>query len=190
MSSLSETIGEALARLGPATAERLNDIVGELGSLNLGEEDRLSVLATALAAVAQIYHGRHKPVYLEAVRSWSLEISVGLAPAPVRLSALSDEGTIEEGAEILIAGLDGMLDSLAQGAVRLQDRLVLELALFSRLLGQHDANTVHLTLMTVADALGEEDFHPGDAVMVPLGETAVPLDRDTCLATVAARGVA
>jgi hypothetical protein len=179
-----------LARLGPAIADRLRDIVGELGSLNLGEVDRLSALATALAAVAANHHTRHKPVYLEAVRSWSLEISVGLAPAPVRLSAFSDEGAIEEGAEILIAGLDGMLDALAHEAATLQDRLVLELAMFARLLGQHDANAVHLTLMAVADALADENFRPGLAVLVPLGETVVPLDRDACLATVAPRGVA
>ena len=191
MSTLAETISESLARLGAAIRNQLRDIGAELGSLNLGEEDRLSVLATAVAAVAATHHARHKPVYLEAVRSWSLEISVGLAPPPVRLSSFaSGSPMIEEGAEILIAGLDGILHQLSHGAAKLQDRLVVELALFAQLLGQHEANAVHLTLLAVSEALGDEDYRPGHAVRVPLDEVVAPLGRDACLATVAARGVA
>jgi hypothetical protein len=190
MSTLAETIGEAMVRLGPLAQDRLREIFAELGSLNLGEEDRLSVVATALAAVAAIHHARHKPIYLEAVRTWSLEISVELAPPPVRLARLSAGGPIEEGAEIIIGGLDGLLEGLSQGAVGIQDRLVLELALFAQLLGRHDANAVYLTLRAVADALGDEDYRPGRPVRVPLDEMVVPLGRDACLATVAARGVA
>jgi hypothetical protein len=190
MSTLAETIEGAMIRLGPAVRDRMRDIVAELYGLNLGEEDRLGVLATALAAVAATHHARHKPVYLEAVRTWSLEISVGLAPPPVRFSRLAGPGPIEDGAEILVSGLDGLLDGLPQGGAGLQDRLVLELSLFARLLGQHDANAVHLTLAAVAEALGDDDFRPGHAVHVPLDQTVIPLTRDACLATVAPRGVA
>jgi len=80
MSTLAETISEAMIRLGPAVQDSLREITAELYGLNLGEEDRLAALATALATVASTHHSRHKPVYLEAVRAWSLEISVELAP--------------------------------------------------------------------------------------------------------------
>lgn len=190
MRTLAETIDEAMARLGPAIRERLADIFAELCGLNLGEEDQLSVLATALAAVAAVHHARHRPVYLEAVRAWALEISVGLAPPPARVSRFAGEGPIEEGAEILVGGLDGILDGLEQGAANLQDRLVLELSLFARLLGQHEANAVHLTLAAVAEALDDEDYRPGHAVHVPLEQMLMPLSRDACLATIAPRGVA
>ena len=190
MSTLAETIHDAMTRLGPATQARMRDILAELGGLALGEEDRLAVLATALATMAATHHARHKPIYLEAVRTWSLEISVGLAPPPVRFAFHADEGPIEDGAEILVAGLEALLDGLAQSATKLQDRLVLELSLFAQLLGRHDVNAVHLTLRAVSEALGDEDYHPGRAVRVPLEEMAVPLTRDACLATVAPRGVA
>ncbi len=190
MSTLAETINEAMARLGPATRDRVRDIMTEIAGLNLGADDRLSVLATAIAAVAATYHSRHKPVYLEAVQTWSLEISVGLAPPPVRLSSPAEDALIEDGAEILVTGLDGLLEQLAVGAAGLQDRLVVELSLFAQLLGQHDANTVHLTLHAVADALDDEEYRPGRAVRVPLDATVVPLGRDACLATIAPRGVA
>ena len=190
MSTLAETISASLARLGPAAQDRLRDILTELGGLNLGEEDRLSVLATALATVATIYHTRHKLVYLDAVRTWALEISVELAPPPVRLSRTPDRCPIEEGADIIVSGLDGLLDMLDPVVVGIQDRLVLELALFAQLLGRHDANAVHLTLRAVTEALAGEDYSVGRAVRVPVGEMAVPLGRDACLASVPPRGVA
>jgi hypothetical protein len=190
MTSLAQTIDEAMLRLGPAVQDGLREIAAELYGLNLDVEDRLAALATALAACALIHHRRHKAVYLAAVRTWSLEISVGLAPPPLRLSRIAGEGPVDEGAEILIAGLDGLLDGLAQRTVNLQDRLVMELALFARLLGQHDANAVHLTLAAVSEALGDEDYRPGQSVHVPLDQMAMPLTRDACLATVAPRGVA
>jgi hypothetical protein len=190
MSTLAETIHDAMMRLGPATQDRMRDILVELGGLVLGEEDRLAVLATALATMAATHHARHQSVYLEAVRTWSLEISVGLSPPPARRTFHAPEGAVEEGAEILVAGLEALLDGLAQSATKLQDRLVLELSLFAQLLGRHDVNAVHLTLRAVAEALGGADYTPGRAVRVPLAQMTVPLTRDACLATVAPRGAA
>jgi hypothetical protein len=189
MSTLAETINDAMARLGPAARDRVREILDDVCRLHLGAEDRLSLLATALAAVAAIHHRRHKPVYLEAVRTWSLEISVGLAPPPVRPSSPAEDHFIADGADILVAGLDGLLEHLPADA-GLQDRLVLELSLFAQLLGQHDANAVYLTLRVVSDALDDEDYRPGRAVRVPLDAMVVPLGRDACLATIAPRGVA
>jgi len=176
--------------LGPATQDRVGVIVAELVALNLGEEDRLAVLATAVAAVASTHHARHKQVYLEAVRTWALEISASVASPPVGFAATADDGMVEEGAEIVVRGLAGLLDTVARGSAWLQDRLVLELALFAQLLGRYDANAVHQILRAVSDALGGEDYRPGRAVRVPLADMAMPLSRDVCLATVAPRGVA
>lgn len=190
MSTLAETISSALTRLGPETEDRLHDVVCEFASLNLCDEDRLCVLATALAAAAATHHRRHKPVFLEAVRTWSLEIAVGLAPVTVRLATFAADGSIAEGADIIVSGLDALLDSLTLGAATIQDRLVLELTLFAQLFGRHDANAIHLALMAVADAIGEADFRPGRVVRVTLGDMVMPLGRDTCLASVAPRGIA
>ena len=47
-------------------------------------------------------------------------------------------------------------------------------------------NAVHLTLAAVAEALSNKDYRlAGHAVRVPLAQTAMPLTRDACLATVA-----
>jgi len=190
MSTLIETIRDVLTRLGPATESRLAEILEEFAGLHLGDDDQLAVLATALAAIAARHHARHKPIYLEALRTWSLEISAGLAPPPARPSEIADDALIEEDAEILVNGLDGLLDLFSRSAASVHDRLVLELTLFAQLLGQHDANAIHLTLMAVSDALADEDYRAGRAVRAPLGEMAMPLGRDVCLASVAPRGVA
>ena len=190
MSTLAQTIRDAMARLGSETEARLREIVAEFCTLQLGEEDQLAALATSLAAVAMLNHARHKPVYLDAVRAWSLEISGEIGPPPLRLALSSGTGHFREGADVLIAGLDGLLDGVARETARIQDLLVLELALFAHLLGQYDANAIHRTLMAVSAALADAAYRPGRAVDVPLGDVAVPLGRDASLASVVPRGVA
>ncbi|MGO8918265.1 MAG: hypothetical protein ACLQJR_20390 [Stellaceae bacterium] len=190
MSSLIETINTALAAVGPATEGRLRDLLAEFGELNLGDEDRLAALATVIAAAASTHHRRHKTVYLEAVRTWALEIADALEPAPLRLAGIPVGGPIEEGAEILITGLDSLIDSMTQAGVRVQDRLVTELAVVARLLGQHDANTIHMTLMTVTDNLADPDYQPGEVIQVPVREAIQPLSRDVRLEMLTPRGVA
>jgi hypothetical protein len=71
-----------------------------------------------------------------------------------------------------------------------QDRLVTELAVVARLLGQYDANTIHLTLMTVGSTLADAEYQPGELVHVPLREAVRPLSRDVRLEAVTPRGVA
>jgi len=190
MSSLVETINSALAAVGPANEHRLRELLTEFGELNLGDEERLSVLATVIAATAATYHRRHKAVYLEAVKTWALEIAEALEPGPLRLAGAPVGGPIEEGAEILISGLDTLIGSMTQAGVRVQDRLVTELALVARLLGQHDANTIHMTLLTVGHMLADPDYRPGEVIHVPLHETTQPLSRTSRLEALTPRGVA
>src|SRR5579863_505406 len=190
MSSLVETINSALAAVGPTTESHLRDLMSEFGELNLCDEDRLSALATVIAAAASTHHARHKGIYLEAVKTWSLEIASELEPEPLRFSSIPMSGPMEEGAELLITGLDGLIESMTQAGVRIQDRLVAELAVVARLLGQHDANTIHFTLMTVARAIEQSEYRPGEVVAVPLRESIQPLTREVRLEALTPRGVA
>ena len=190
MSSLGETISNALAAVGPATESHLRDLLASFGELGLGDEDRLSALATVIASAATTHHRRHKPVYLEAVKTWALEIAEELEPAPLRFSGMASGALAREGAELLISGLDSLIDSMAQTSVRIQDRLVTELAVVARLLGQHDANTIHVTLMTVTETLADPDYQPGHMVTVPLHDMMRPLSRELQLAALTPRGVA
>ena len=190
MSSLVETINNALAAVGPATESHLRDLLASFGELGLGDEDRLSALATVIANAAMTHHRRHKPVYLEAVKTWALEIAEALEPAPLRFAGGPIGGPVEEGAEMLISGLDALIDSMSQTCVRIQDRLVTELAVVARLLGQHDANTIHMTLITVGETLADPDYRPGDLVVVPVHDVVRPLSREAQLAALTPRGVA
>ncbi len=79
---------------------------------------------------------------------------------------------------------------MTQAGVRVQDRLVTELAVVARLLGQHDANTIHMTLMTVTDNLADPDYQPGEVIQVPVREAIQPLSRDVRLEMLTPRGVA
>lgn len=191
MGTLSETISSALAAAGPAVEGRFYDILAELAELNLAEEGRLAVLASALAAVAALHHGPHKGVYLEAVRTWALEVSVARGGPARRLGSGGDgAGAITDGTEILLAGLDALLETMDQAGVGVREQLATELALFARLLGQYDAEAIHLTLMAAATAAAGQGFRPGQTVDVVLAATARPIARDACLATLAPRGLA
>jgi hypothetical protein len=190
MSSLAETINNALRAVGPMTEDKLRDVMAEFDTMNLSAEERLAAVATTVAAAAATHHRRHKSVYLDAVRTWALEIASELQPSPLRLRTAPDRGQIEDGAEILIAGIDALIETMTAEAVATQDRLVTELALVTRLLGQNDANTIHLTLLAVARALESGDYRPGNLVATPLRETAMPLSRQASLETLAPRGCA
>src|SRR5260370_38410610 len=142
MSSLVETINSAWAAVGPATEGQLLDLLAEFGELNLGDEDRLSALATVIAAAAATHHLRHKGIYLEAVKTWALEIAGQLEPAPLRLAFAPGGGPVEEGAEILISRLDSLIESMTQAGVRIQDRLVTHVPRVGRPLGPPAPHTI------------------------------------------------
>ncbi|HLJ64807.1 MAG TPA: hypothetical protein VKT70_11915 [Stellaceae bacterium] len=190
MSTLGDTINATLRTIGPGSMHHLRAVMAEFGGLSFTDEGRLSVLAATIAAAASTHHARHRVIYLEAVKTWSLEVASELMPAPLRVHEEGITGPIEDGADILISGLNGLIDRLVGEGVAVQDRLVTELAFIARLLGQHDANAIHCTLRHVHRALACPDYRPGDAVRVPLREQIHPLTREARLEAVEPRGVA
>ena len=174
MSSLAETIENAFAAVGTETEGRLRDVTAAFEALELDDEERVAALATAIAAIAHRHHQRHVPVYLEAVRSWSLEIAEMLQPAPTEHRYIPDRDVIAEGAHCLYSGLDGVIDRMRSQGIDIRDRLVTELAVFARFLGQHDATTITIALMAVNRALGDQAYERGAIVRVPLREVAAP----------------
>src|SRR5260370_38741997 len=177
MSSLVETINSAWAAVGPATEGQLLDLLAEFGELNLGDEDRLSALATVSAAAEATHHLRRKGICLEAVKTWALEIAGQLEPAPLRLAFAPSGGTVEEGVEILISGLDSLIESMTQAGVRIQDRLVPGLAGGAGPFAPHDANTKPWTLMAGGARPTAPDSHPRGLVIPPLRVAEPPRDR-------------
>ena len=190
MTSLAETIDIALAAVGQETEDQLRDVSGDFEALELADEERLSALATAIAAIASQYHSRHISTYLEAVRTWSLEIAELLQPAPTELRYIPDNATIEAAARRLYAGLDRVIDRMRSAGVDVRDRLITELAAVSRFLGRHDPNTVTIALMAVNRALGDPQYRRGAVVRVPLREVAASAPIEPALETLAPRGTA
>ncbi|HTS94864.1 MAG TPA: hypothetical protein VMG55_22825 [Stellaceae bacterium] len=172
MSSIAETIDIALAAVGPETEGRLRDVVAEFEGLTLAQEERVSALATAVAAIAKGHHGRHVSVYLEAVRTWSLEISEMLQPAKMELRFIPETGVIEDAARTLYCGLDAVIDRMRREGIDIRDRLVTELAVVARFLGQHDSQTIAIAMIAVNRALADPNYRRGAVVRVPLREVA------------------
>jgi hypothetical protein len=190
MPSLAETIDTALAAVGRETEDRLRHVSTDFEGLKLADEERVSALATAIAAIAVQYHKRHVQAYLEAVRTWSLEIAELLQPARTELRYIPDAATIETAARKLYAGLDTVVDSMRAGGVDVRDRLITELALVTKFLGRHDPNTITIAVMAVNRALGDPEYQRGAVVHVPLREVAASAPTEPSLATLQPRGTA
>jgi len=190
MTSLAETIDTALAAVGRETEDQLRDVSGDFEALALADEERVSALATAIAAIADQYHKRHVPAYLEAVRTWSLEIAEILQPSPTELRYIPDTPTIEAAARRLCAGLDGVIDRMRKEGVEVRDRLITELAAVTRFLGQHDPNTITIAVMAVNRALRDPQYRRGAVVRVSLREVAASPGIEPGLATMETRGTA
>ena len=190
MTSLAETIDTALAAVGRETEDQLRDVSTDFEALRLADEERVSALATAIAAIAIQYHKRHVSAYLEAVRTWSLEIAEMIHPAATELRYFPDTPTIEAAARTLYAGLDAVVDRMRAGGVDVRDRLITELALVTRFLGQHDPHTITIAVMAVNRALGEASYRRGAVVRVPLREVAGSAAIEPGLAAMEPRGTA
>lgn len=178
MTSLAETIDTALAAVGPETEDLLRDVASDFEVLKLADEERVSALATAVAAIAVRYHRQHVSVYLDAVRTWSLEIAEMVQPAPTELRYIPDPKTIEAAARRLCDGLDRAVERMRQAGVEVRDRLITELAVVTRFLGQHDPNTVIIAVKAVNRALGDPAYRRGAVVRVPLREVAASTEPD------------
>ena len=190
MTSLAETIDTALAAVGRETEDQLRGVSGEFEALKLADEERVSALATAIAAIAVQHHKRHVSVYLDAVRTWALEIAEIQQPAPAELRYVPDTSTIEAAAGRLCAGLDGLIARMRQGGVDVRDRLITELALVARFLGQHDPSTITVAVMAVGRALNDPQYRCGAVVRVPLRHVPGAKPGESGLATMEPRGTA
>jgi hypothetical protein len=190
MSSLAETISTALRRVGCDMEGRLHEIMADFQSLSLTDEERLVAVATTIATTARTHHHRHTSVYLDAVRTWSLEIAAELEPPPIRVRYRIDEERVADAVDILTSGIDALIELMGALGTRIQDRLVTELAIVSRLLGQVDASVIHMTLREIGRALESSDFEPGTLLMLPLRETTKMIDRGADLALLQPRGCA
>lgn len=191
MSTLAETISSALRAAGPQTEDRLRDVITEFDGFGLTPEERLAAVATAVAAIAALHHKKHKKVYLDAVQTWALEVAAEIQPRPVPVRARPPRAAaVEAGAEALVNGVDALIELMVCQDVRTQDRLVTELALVSRLLGQNDANAIHLAMLAILNAMGEAAFQAGAMVVVPIRETAAILTRDVELGRLSPHGCA
>jgi len=189
MTSLAETIDTALAAVGPETEDRLRDVVAEFEAQALADEERLAVLATSIAAIAHRHHSRHISVYLEAVRTWSLEIAEVVKPAATELRYIPKPAAIEQTARRFYDGLDGVIDRMQLQGIDVRDRLVTELAVMARFLGRHDGNTISIAIIAVNRALADPDYRRGAVVQVPMREVASAISAEE-LAVMPPRGTA
>lgn len=189
MSSLSRTIHEGLTNIGHGPRDLLLETLADFETLGLGDEERVSALATVITASAASHHQRHVRRFLDAVQVWALETAADHAAGLPRIGAEPEPSAAARGAELLILGLAELIEALDVGCVPVQDRVVAELTLYTRLLGVHDAHTILLVLGAVAAALADPEYRPGQLLLVSLRDP-LPAPRTADLAALPTQGVA
>jgi hypothetical protein len=190
MSDLPPLLTDALAAIGPETEARMDNLIDDFAALPLSEEDRLSALAGAVATIATTRYLRHRPIFIAALRSWALEIAIGLAPSRPCVGDERRGGRVQEAQDGLLGGIDTILRSMVANGSAKHHRLVTELAVMARLLGRCDAPRVHLVLTAASRACEDPIWRSGGAVPVSLGDSLLPLTRHASIAAIAPRGTA
>ncbi|GGF25872.1 hypothetical protein GCM10011611_34900 [Aliidongia dinghuensis] len=182
MRAVVEAINQTLRNIGSEPGRVLLDTIESFESMALTDEERISALASSIANSAVAYHGTRIDGYLTALRVSSMAIALELLPPPPSAGATPALGHIAEGADILSCGLHHLLDALYSASIGVEDRIVAEIALYARLLGRHDPNTVQMVLQGVDDAVNHPDFAEGDLVAVTITDPfrldlTLPLDQ-------------
>lgn len=190
MTELPPLLVEALTAIGPETEARMDDLIADFLALPLSEDGRLSALAAVVATIATTRYLRHRDVFIAALRSWALEISIAFAAQPPRIAAERCTGRIEEAQDVLLGGIDAILRSMMAAGSEKHHRLVTELAVMAQLLGRCDVHSVHLVVTAASRACDDPDWRSGDRIPVSLCDGALPLTRDAGIATLAPRGTA
>lgn len=190
MTDLPPLVIEALKAIGPETEARMGDLISDFLALPLSEEDRLSALAGAVATIATTRYRQHRPIFIAALRSWALEISIALSPTPPRSGFERRRGRVEDAQDGLLGGLDALLHAMVDSGSAKHHRLVTELAVMAQLLGRYDVNSIHLVLTAASLACEDPRWRSGYTVPVVLADGAQMVTRDACLATLAPRGTA
>jgi hypothetical protein len=189
MRTLVETIDKTLTNIGREPRDLLFETLLAFDNLGLSDEEEICAIASAIASNAAGTHRRHVGRYLDAIKVWAVEMAVDAASPPPRLHSLPVPESVVEGIELLLSGTRDLLDALEAADVGLQDRLVAELTLYTRLLKRHDVNTINLALFQVTEATALTSYRPGEMLAVPLRETRT-LTRTDRLEELSVRGTA
>jgi hypothetical protein len=190
MTNLPPLLTEALAAISADTEAQMGDLITDFTALPLNEEDRLSALAGTVATIAVTRYARHRDIFVAALRSWALEISITLAPPAPRMTIDSQPGPIGEAQDVLLAGIDTILRRMVAAGTAKHHRLVTELAVMAQLLGRYDSHSIYLVLNAASSAYADPIWSGGDAVPISLGDGWLPVMRDADIETVAPRGTA
>jgi len=189
MTDLPPLVIEALRAIGPETEARMGDLIDDFLAFPLSEEDRLSALAGAVATIATTRYRHHRAIFIAALRSWALEISIALSPAPP-IGFERRRGRVEEAQDGLLGGLDAILRAMLDTGFAKHHRLVTELAVMARLLCRCDVHSIHLVLTAASLACEDPHWSSGYTVPVLLADGAQLLTRNSCLESIAPRGTA
>ena len=163
---------DAVARAGGQVRREMSMTLATFEAIELDGRERLSAIASTIAAAAMKRHGQGREAFLAHL----FELARPAVPADeIVLPASHGEpnrACIAEGLAVLDTGLDRITMILLDSGVGARQANLVESMMLARLLAPHGPQAARRALATVGRSIAEPSFAHGEVIVVSSPEEA------------------
>lgn len=162
---LQQAMVSAMVKAGALAHGEITAICDNLAADRLSGMERLSAIASTIAAVTAKRHAAEAEAFLRCLQDLTRPTS-GFAQIAERRDAEMRRDHIVTAAERLESGFDRLARTLANAPVASDQAAAVEIVLLARLLAAHRPNLIRSALLAVARAVAAPGFQPGEIVAI------------------------
>lgn len=159
-------IHQAMAAAGGLARAEMARTFSAFGEIGLAAGERLSAVATAVAAVLLRRHQGDAEAFLDALQDLTRP-TAGFAGLRGERSGggVARRTRIADGAALLAEGFERLAQRLGHAGIPAEQAALVESVLLARLLAEHRPNSIRLALVAVRQAVAQPGFTAGDLVI-------------------------
>src|SRR5258707_5971823 len=162
---LQQAMVAAMVKAGALAHGEITAICDDLASDRLSGIERLTAIASTIAAVTAKRHAGEAQAFLRCLQDLTRPTS-GFAQIAERRDAAMRRDHIAMATRRLDSGFDRLARNLADAAVAGDQAAAVEIVLLARLLAAHRPNPIRSALLAVGRAIAAPSFQPGEIVAI------------------------
>jgi hypothetical protein len=171
-------VHQAMASAAPIAGGAMAQAFAAFAEIGLGDAERLTAIASAVAAAAVKRHGEGAADFIRHLHDMT-RLSVGLGGGSTAVPLRRSQ--IEQGIALLDSAFDGLAASLAAAGLPPAQTTIVETVLLARLLAAHRPNAIRAALLAASHAIARPGYRAGDVIPALVAE--VPAAGDAKPAT-------